>query len=290
MPSDASYEKLATLYDFWDIPSLFTASHGMLRAELKNLVLESSQYPDPKYQLAFRTIDRDLNTWYSTRLQALEALIYQGRLVKNREIMMQRVQYRIEDIDIRIHQKTQEAEEQVRLLGLIDRPKALLAGQLSTEKGLPIVDASALDKLIKSDYVGPVVVRISKLQEDKQSLEADKTRLLKQLAWLPKASNIDINQLPPGYKDIIQTLSSELRDIVQNYNKLLDEYLTATVSSQVAIKQSPIITREGYPWATILAGIVFLSFFLAIALMSIEHLYKKARDEARAAKQQAAAK
>lgn len=288
--SDSPYEKLAAGYDFWDLPALFTASYGSLTAELNNLLLESLQHPDPKYQLAFRNINMDLNLWHTMRLQALEAATYQGRLVKNRDRMMQRVQYRIEDLDVRIRQKAQEAGDQARLLGLIDRPKALLAGQLSNEKALPVVDTSALDKLIKSDYVGPVVARISKLQEDQQILEAEKARMQKQLTWLPKASNTDIHGLPPDYKDVVQTLSSEFRDIVQHYQKVLDEYLTATVSSQVAIRQSPIVTREGSPSTTILAGIVLLSFFLAIALMSIEHLYKKARAETRAARQVAEAK
>lgn len=275
--SDAPYEKLATSYDFWDIPALFRDTYRALNGQVSTLITESLQYQDPKYQLAFHDIARDLNTWEKTRLQALEALTYQGRLVKNRDIMIQRVQYRIEDIDIQIKQKTQEASEAERLLGLVERPRALLAGQLSNEKGLPIVDVSALDKLIKSDYVGPVVDRISKLQQETQALEADKTRLQKQLAWLPKASNVDLKQLPPGYKELIQTLSSELNAIIQNYNRLLDEYLTATITSLVTVKQSPIITREGYSSMMILAGIVFMSFFLAIFMMSLEHLYQKAK-------------
>ena len=283
------YEKLATGYDFWDLPSLFLVPYQSLVAELNTLILESLQYPDPKYQLAFRNIANDLNTWYTMRLQALEAATFQGRLVKNREAMMQRIQYRIEQLEVGVRQKAQEAGEQTRLLALIDRPKTVLAGQFGNEKGAPFVDGSALDKLLKSDYVGPLVARISKLQEEKEALEAEKARLQKQLGWLPKANNTDINSLPPGYKDIVQTAASDLREIIQSYNRLLDEYLTATVSSQVAIKQSPVITREGYPSTTILAAIVFLSVFLTIALMSLEHLYRKARDETRAARHSATA-
>jgi predicted PurR-regulated permease PerM len=122
-----------------------------------------------------------------------------------------------------------------------------------------------------------VVDRISRLQQETQTLEADKARLQKQLAWLPKASNVDLKQLPPAYKELIQTLSSELNAIIQNYNRLLDEYLTATITSLVTVKQSPIITREAYSSVMILAGIVFMSFFLAIFMMSIEHLYQKAK-------------
>jgi len=283
-PRDWSYEHLATVYDFWDLPSLFAASHKVLNAELKNVTVEASRFPDPRYSLAFRNISKDLDVWHAMRLQALEALTYHGRLVKSRESVTQRVQYRIEDIDIQIQQKTHDAEEQARLLTLIDRPKMLL-GQLGNEKGLPVVDVTAIDRLLKSDYVGPVVARISELQADKQSLAAEKARLQKQLVWLPKASNVDINGLPSGYKELVGALSSELRGIMEAYNKALDEYLTAVVTAQISVKQSPIVTREGAPSRTVLAAIVCLSFFLAIVLMSVEHLYHRARDETRAARQ-----
>lgn len=283
--NDIAYEKLIATYDFWDLPMRFVTTYSTLSSELNGLVLETLQNNYPKYQVAFRTLVNDLETWYATRLQALEAVTYHGRLVKNRDLIQQRVQHRIAEVDIRIHQKTREAEEQGRLLALIDRPKSLMAGQLSNERGTSILDVTALEKLLKSDYEGPVVSRISKLQEDRQTLEAEKARLQNQLAWLPKASDIGIGQLPSGYKDILGTVSTELREIIQNYSKLLDDYLTFTVSSQVAIAQPPVIRREGYAWSTILAGIIVVSLFLAIALMSFEHLFKKARDEARTARQ-----
>ena len=286
--SDTSYEKLATTYDFWDIPELFAETYRSLNGQVNTLTIESLQYPDPKYQLAFRNISKELSTWFTTRLQALEAVTYQGRLVKNRDIMIQRVQYQIDDTDIQIAQKTQEASEAEHLLGLIEQPRAVLASQLSGKEGMPIIDASALDRLVKSDYVGPVVTRISRLQQDTQTLKATKTRLQKQLAWLPKAANIDVKQLPPGYKELIQTLSSELNATIQNYSRLLDDYLTATVTSLVSVKQAPIVTREGYSITLVLAAIVFMSFFLAIFVIAVEHLVQKAKQPATTPKKQSA--
>jgi hypothetical protein len=270
--TDFSYDKMASSYDFWDIPELFQNSFRLLDAQLNTLIAESLLYSDAKYQMSFRRIANDLHTWQLTRLQPLEALTYEGHVVKNRDIMLQRIQYRIGDIDIQIKQKIQEASEAERLLGIISKPNALLAGQLNNKDGMPIIDASALDKLIKSDYVGPVVSRISRLQAEAQALEGDRARLQKQLAVLPKAGNVTLQQLPPGYRELVDTLSSELKAIAQNYNSLLDEYLTATIASLVTIRQAPVVTREGYPSAILLIGVVFLSFFLAISLMGIEHL------------------
>jgi hypothetical protein len=274
--NDFSYDKLASSYDFWDIPGLFQNSSGLLDSQLSTLIAESLLYADAKYQMSFRKIANNLHTWQITRLQPMEALTYEGHLVKNRDIMLQRIQYRLGDIDIQIKQKTREASEAERLLGIISKPNALLAGQLNSRDGTPLVDASALDKLIKSDYVGPVVTRISRLQAETQALEAERARLQKQLAALPKAVNLNLQQLPPGYKELLDTLSSELKTIAQNYNSLLDEYLTATIASLVTIKQAPVVTREGRSLAVMLIGAVVLSFFLAISLMGIEHLFHKA--------------
>ena len=270
-----SYDALAARYDFWDIPSLFAETFKSLDRELGTLVAEALQYPDPKYHLGFRDIARELRNWQTIRLSALEAQTYQGRLVKNKDLALQRMQHRLDDIDLQIKQKTQEASEGLRLLGLIERPSALIAGRLSADKGPPVVDAPALERLLKSDYVAPVVAKISRLQSETQELEAERGRLQRHAAYLPKASNVEAGQLPAGYRDLVQTLSAELGAIVTNYNRLLDEYLAASVTSLVTVTQAPIIVRGIFSLrilALVFAAIVVLSLFLAIVVMSVEHL------------------
>lgn len=278
---ETSYEKLASSYDFWDLPALFGDRYGLLKGRIAAVIAESLQHQDPRFQLEFREIADALNAWHATRLLALEALTYQGRLVKNRDIMMQRAQYRIEELDIRIRQKTQEAADAMKLLEAVERPRALLAGQLSNKEGLPIVDASALDKLIKSDYVGPVVQRISRLQEEIQAMEADKARLQKQLSWLPKASNITMAQLPPGHRELVDTLSAEFKSITERYNRMLDEYLTATITSKVVLGRSPVLARGGPSPLLVLAGLAALSFFLGLAYVGLESRIRQLKQEER---------
>lgn len=272
---DTDYDKLAVSYDLWDIPDLFRQTFKSLTEKLNSLITESTQYQDASYQLALRKIAEDLDTWERTRLVALEALTYQGRLVKNRDIVARRVQYRIQDLEIQIQQKAQEASEGVKLLEVIEQPKALSASR----EGSPILDAGALDRLVKSDYVGPVVQRISKLQEEVQTLQADKARLEKQLSWLPKSQNADLGPVPAGYKDLTDRISKEINTIIKNYDSFLENYLTATITSLVAIKQAPVVSRVGYSPTLVLPGIAFLSVFLAIVLLGIEHLIAKARAE-----------
>ena len=279
----SSYDKLASIYDFWDIPELFRESSRSLDRNLATMIAGSAQYHDARYQLLFQEIAQDLDTWNRTRLQALEALTYQGQLVRNRDIVMQRIQYRIQELDIQIKQETQEANDAIHLLGVIDRPNALLAGQLNNKDGIPMVDASALDKLIRSDYVGPVVQRVSSLQHSIQTMESDKARLEKQLSWLPKSPTA--GHVPPGYKELIDTLSSELSSIIKDYNRLLDEYLTATITSLVIVIQPPhIVTSSGYSHRLILAVVVFLSFILALIAVGVERFLEKVREEPQAHK------
>jgi hypothetical protein len=276
-PTDTDYEKLAGEYDPWDIPDLFRQTYKTLTNKLNDLITESLSYQDASYQLSLRGIAQELETWEQTRLEALEALTYHGHLVRNRDIVAQRIQYRMQDIDIQIRQKSQEASENLRLLEVIEQPKALVSGRESSS----IVDSSALDRLVKNDYVGPVVQRISSLQEEVQTLQADKARLENQLSWLPKSSETAPGALPAGYRNLTTTISREIGAIVQKYNRILDDYLTATITSLVIIKQAPIVSRSDYGPAIVLPGIAILSIFLAIILLGIEHLFSKAREAER---------
>ncbi len=275
---DISYEKLANSYDPWDVPDLFRESSFSLDEKLTKLIEESLLYQDTRYHLAFREIARDLDTWNRTRLQALEALTYQGQLVRNREIVMRRSQYQIQDLDARIKQENQEASDAIRLLEVIDRPNALLAGKLNSKDGIPMVDTTALDKLIKNDYVAPVVKRVSDLQDSAQKMALEKARLENQLSWIPKAPIA--GELQPGYKDLINSVSSELNGIFTRYNRLLNEYLEATITSLVIVRQ-PALSVSQYSYPMVLIGWFFVSIFLALFGIAAERLLERVREEGR---------
>jgi hypothetical protein len=117
-------------------------------------------------------------------------------------------------------------------------------------------------------------------------MESDKARLEKQLSWLPKSPTA--GQVPPEYKELINTISSELTLIIKNYNRRLDEYLTATITSLIIVTQPPHIvtttTSSGYSHRLILAGVVFLSFSLALIAVGVERLFEKVREKPQAHK------
>jgi hypothetical protein len=277
--SDFSYDQLIVRYDSWDVPELFEITFRTLKQNLRDLVKESTQYRDVSYTLSFLDVAKDLDAWERTRLQPVEALTYEGKLVKNPELIAQRIRFRLQELQIAVQQKSLEAIEAGRLLEIISRRKTLVAGQLNSRESPPVIDASVLDKLIRTDYVGPVVQRISKLQEDLQGLETERGRLERQLVLLPKSTNGKSVALPPEYQGLITSLSEDLHRIIQKYNRLLDEYLTATVTSLVVVKQAPLVSHAGYSPILVMPGIALLSLFLAIVFLGLERMFERLRAE-----------
>jgi hypothetical protein len=277
IPDRMNYEKLIEAYDLWDVPSIYRATYTRLDSQLKDLIIESLHFQDPAFHLAFLEIQQDLQNWFNTRFLALEGLTYEGLLVRDPDLIGKRSRYQIQDLDILIRQRIRESEEAGKLLDALERPKAVLAGQLMGKEGVPLVDASALDRLVKSDYVGPLVQRISKLQEDIQAMEVAKARLDTQLALLPKSSNVSTQTLPERYRVTVGAVSSELTSLIRKYNQLLDDYLSASVSSFVYVKQSPVVTRKGYSTVKLLTILLLLSLLLTPFVVVMEVLWERAR-------------
>jgi hypothetical protein len=272
----SSYKDLSGVYDFWDVPSLFQERYEVLNRRLVSIIAETAQNQEPTYRIEFQEIVDMLRVWATTRLMALEALTYQSGLVKHRDLMVQRVQYKIGDVEIQVRQKTQEAAEAMRLLGLVERPSAVASGQIVRE-GTSVLDMALLDRLVKGDYVKPVVERITELQEEVQSLQAERERLERQLTWLPKSKDIDVKDLPPIHRELIDTVSVEFTAIADRYNRVLDNYLASVVTSKVIVGQSPILTRAGYSPVTAVTALAVFSLFLSFLYIAVEHLLRNLR-------------
>lgn len=271
--SEASYRDLVDQYDYWDIPDILDQNVELLNRYLKELIENSMNYKDPASQFSFRDTQKELKIWSATRLEALKGVTYRGRLVKNKDTALLTAQYRLEDLDIQVRRRTGEALEAMKLLEASQKSQALAATQSATRDGLPIVDASVLDRLVRSDYLGPLVKRISELQEETKRLEAEKWRLEKDTTLLPQARNITPSELPAGYRELVATVSGELGKIIQNYNRLLDSYLTATVSKLVVVKDGPRITR-GASASLVLLGILGLAALASIFLVILQHVVR----------------
>src|SRR5437867_422339 len=269
-----SYEVLAQQYDFWDIPSIFEDIYSSVSRQLNTLISESIKTRESRFQLKFRDLERNLQIWSGSRLESLQAVTYKGGVVKDKELILKRMGFQLEELVIRIRQKTQEAEEATRLLEKVDRPKTMLAGQYGNKEMMPMMDASALDRIVKADYVGPVVGRVSRLQEEVKALEASKARLETRLSFMPKLTNIKPGQLPPGYRELVETVSAELHGIIRDYDKLLDEYLNETIMMLVYVKQAPTISRSGLSAGVLFLLIVGASVLMAFVAISVERVFQ----------------
>jgi hypothetical protein len=266
-----SYSDLAKNYDYWEIPYVLGENVDVLNKSLARLVDESRNYKDSSAQLTFRDVQKDLAIWSATRLEALRALTYKGRLVKNKTAALLTAQYRLEDLTIQARARTEETAEALKLVETLQKPQPLVATQYSGKEGIPVLDASVMERVVRSDYLSPLVRRVSELQQETKDLEAKKWRLERDLTYLPEAHDISANELPQGYQDLVASLSRELSTIVGNYNTLLDHYLTETVSSLVTVEEGPRITR-GLPAVAVLAVILFLCAILALFSVVLEQV------------------
>jgi hypothetical protein len=275
--SDFSTLSLADLvksYDSWDLPMLFRDREAAFRQQIETLTKESHDFQDPRFGLSFRDVGADLATWRDTRLEALTAFIYKGRFVRDRELVMKRLQQRIDELDVQVRQISGEAEQSTKLLEALDRSKPLLAGPLTNRDGAPLVDSTALEKLVRSDYVGPVVKRVTELHKQAKELEANKLRAERELATLSKSEPASA-RTAVGLEEIVALVTKDLSRIVGNYNRLLDEYLTATVTSVVTLKEGPRVTKEGPSLSALAVALLAISAVLPFLIVSFERAFRE---------------
>ena len=263
-------------YDPWDLPNLLQEWERTFRQQVETLVRESREFRDPKFDLSFRDIANDLQTWRATRLEELTAFIYKGRVVRNRELMVKRLQQRVDELNVEIGQFNGEAEQSSKLIESLDRSKPLLAGPLTNRDGAPLVDSSALEKLVRSDYIGPVVRRITELHQKAQEVEADRARAERELSILSKPEPSAAGEASKArLEELVARVTEDLSAIVKNYNRVLDEYLTASVTSLVILKEGPRVTREGPPLTTLAAILLALSAILPFVVVFVEESVRK---------------
>jgi hypothetical protein len=273
--SASNYDDLVKIYDYWEIPYVLDQNVDLLRRYLTQLIKESRDYKDPRSHYSFRSLATDLDVWSSIRLEALKALTSKGRLVRDKDAALLTMQYRIESYDIQVRQTAQESAEALRLVEAVQKPPQVAATQAAGRDSVPIVDSAVIDRLMRSDYLTPLVQRISDLQEKTMKLQAEKARLEKDFGYLAQARNLTTKDLPASHREIITAASSELSAIVGRYNALLDSYLNDVLANAVLVRDGPRVIRGGPP-VVVLAGIMAVSALLALLSVMSEHLIRKA--------------
>lgn len=273
--------ELIRLYDYWDLPRIIGENVAVLRGHVRSLTEEAKDFRDPKFNVSFQDLEQDLSVWSSTRLESLRGLVDGNRLVKNRDSMIKRLQFRQEQLDIQIRSVTQELLEATKLLETVDRPRTTLAGPMSGKDGLPVIDTNALDRLVASDYTGSVVKRVTGLQEKKTKLQEARWFAERDLALLAKAQDVPLEKLPPAFERDLGVVTTDLARILDTYSKLLTSYLDATVTSQVTLRDGPRVVRLGPSIRMVLAGVVFVCAVLALLLLIVDQSVRVAMERKR---------
>jgi hypothetical protein len=272
--SALGYQDLVNKYDYWEIPHVLEQSSNAIEKHLDQLVKEARDYKDSRSQYSFRTVLTDVHLWKISRLEALKGMTYRGHLVRDKDTALLTAQYRLEDTGIAARQAKEETVNAMRLLEAAQKPQGLAATQGSGRDAIPIVDSAVIDRLVKSDYISPLVERISELQTRAEEFEAERQRLEKDLVYLQQAKNTPADALPANYRALIETVSTDLRDILRRYNALLDNYLTESVTNLVTVREGPRVTRGLSPVMVGLAVVVLCALLALLAVLAEQLVHK----------------
>jgi hypothetical protein len=132
---------------------------------------------------------------------------------------------------------------------------------------------STLDKILKSDYVGPVVVRARDLHEEAAKTAAAKERVQREIALLTRASEgssgSSTGEPPAGFEDLVVLVAGDLDRIVQRYLQVLDGYLDASVTRYVTLREGPYLRLAGASMAVLAVAIVFTAAIVSLLIVIV---------------------
>jgi len=260
-------EGLTKLYDYWDIPLLLRAQADLLATRLAVLIRDSQNFRDPGVNLGFRDVNRELETWRDTRLETLAAVVHRERLVKDPDAMLRRLEERRTNLDIELTRINAQVASATKLLEVVGQPQAVLAGQAAQREGAPLLDVPALEKILRSDYVGPVVNKMLLLQQEAAVTAAAKERVQHEIELLGTRSDGWRSAPPAGFDELVTLVTTNFDEIVGRYEKVLDAYLDASVIRYVTLREGPHLRRPGARIALLAAGVVFTAAVLALLIV-----------------------
>lgn len=280
-PSVVGFSALESDYDYWDVPYLLEKDVELLEDYIEQWAEDSEGFKDPTGGFGFADLQKDLSNWRTIRLEALKAMVVAGPLVRDRGAALATARYRLEDIGIEIRHKSEETAEAMRLLEVAQKPLSVQATRMSAREGAAVVDTSVMDRVMRSDYIAPVVRRISDLQAATKRLEVRQARLERDAAALANGRDMAPDQLPPGFPELESRVSGELRGIVGRFNDLLEEYLESSTTSFVMVEHGPGVVSEGPAMALVAAGVLAFAVGLALFLVVLEASVARALGAAR---------
>jgi len=261
--------QLTTLYDYWDLPILLRLQSDSLAAHLAALIRESQNFRDPTLNLSFLEVSRELDAWRVIRLETLAAVVHRERLVKDRDAMLRRLEERQANLEIELRRINGQVESTTKLLEVVEQPKPFLAGQMAPRDGAPLLDVTTLEKVMKSDYVGPVVRRASELHEAAATAAAAKERVQREIALLTKAGDAGTGRPRAGFEDLVVLVADDIDRIVRHYLQVLDAYLDASVTRYVTLREGPYLRLASTSMALVAVAIVFTAAILSLLIVIV---------------------
>lgn len=259
--------ELVSRHDHWDIPILLRSHADGFATHVAALVRESQDFRDPGLNLGFLAVKRELEVWRMTGLEALAAMVHRDRLTQDREATLQRLQERQANLDIDLQKVTAEADATARLLQVVEQTRPVLAGQAAARDGAPLLDVATLEKVLKSDYVGPVVRRAGELNTEAARIAAARSQVEREIALLKDATDAGRAAPPGDFERLVVKVVQDLDRIVERYLKVLDAYLDAALTSSITLREGPYLRLPGPRVALIAVVDVFAAAMLSLMIV-----------------------
>ena len=261
--------------DPWDLPRIFLNQAVIFQGQLAASLEDARRMGDLRGEIQFREIGFDLDAWRKTRLESVQALVYHERLVGDERLMEYRLKERIADLDIKLQRVHREIEETERLLTKVDRPNSVVAGQGEARENASFVDAAVLERIVKNDYIGPVVRKASDLSGELGALTAGKATAQRELDQLrslssdPSARKGTKSEALAVLDPLLKAAITDFNGIARQYLVALDEFLQSQVLSRVRLREGPVQVRFGVPLGILIGAIVAGSALMAMLMVLV---------------------
>ncbi len=290
-----------------DFPEDFVYTYDYIDivAALKTRIDNAVKFLDAKIKTAglfrsrqtgrsFIDIKDDIVLLKKTRLDKTESTINTLKLTKNKEMLINQYKYRIKKLDIEKQKKEAEALIARNLLQDVGQPLRVSKNQLhgsSRSAETFVIDSSFIEGLIKNNYYQTLVETALRAESEAKGLEIEKSFLEREIVELKEKGREKEKEKEKEQEKVLvaklKNLQDELTALLEEANRLNEEYLKNIVSGAVQIVKQPqtFKIREGdVGKSALLAGVfgLMLSIFLAFSLEYIEKVRGKKGDSRKA--------
>ncbi|MBN1634881.1 MAG: hypothetical protein JW920_00100, partial [Deltaproteobacteria bacterium] len=270
--------------DFLDSIDILNTQLNKYNAFLADRMKDAGYFRSIKSGLSFVDISNSLNKLKNIELNEIESIVKMTYLSKNKDVLLKKYEYRIENIEKQMKKKAGEAEIAKELLASVwDKEKNRYpagiekSAQSSTQM---LLDSSMLEKLAEKEYISFLIKRVLDSEVEASSLEIDREYLGEDLKKLLEEGDNPVFSI-----DFVQQRLNEIKNEIvtlgEQANTLNQEFLQQKFTSIIKIlKQPEPYTKYTKNPMLVLALSFIVGLILAIFLVFLVEFFSSYRRQA----------